>query len=262
MKRNLAVITLLMFLVSCLLMSCSDPSNDANNAATDAGLTDTGPDTSGPTELQVSYDFDSGKQAWSADVTDYADGAGAGIGFVAQVRDLPEDVDASGKGFYVEGQNNQLETFMFIKRQLGPDDGLEPQTSYRLDYTVTLATNYPDDCSEEKGQKMYLKLGGSTWEPASRLSTDQTRYELNVGKGDGAVGGNAASAAGNLTHDEECALAFDSYRSMTRQHSHTASVETSADANLWLLVGVDTDYQGETSFYVDKIEVTVAPEAG
>jgi hypothetical protein len=264
MKRITFLIALLALSTGLVLTGCSDSDSD-NNGTTDGGLTDAsadaGPDVTEPTVVDVSYNFDDGKQGWSAGVTDYPNGAGGSINFVDQMRDLPEDMDITGKGYYLEGQNDPMDIFMFIKKQLGPDEGLQPQTSYRVDYTVSLATNYPDDCSEEQGQDMYLKLGGSKWEPASKLSSDQTYHEFNVDKGDDEVGGSAASAAGDITHDDECALVYNRYIPMSRQHSHTAAIETTDDGNLWLIVGVDSVFQGETSSYVTSVDVTLTPEA-
>lgn len=266
MKRSIplvALVSLLVFLLAgSLVVGCSDADSDANNDVTDTGLSDadTGPDVIEPSQVQLNYDFEDGKQGWSAEVTDYPAGAGDSVAFVSQVRDLPDDMDVSGKGFYLEGQNDPRDIFLFIKRQLGPEEGLHPQTSYRVDYTVSLATNYPDDCSEEQGQKMYLKMGASKWEPSSKLSSDQSRYELNVRKGDDEVGGDAASSAGDITHNEECAIVYNRYVPMSRQHSHTAAIETTDEGNLWLLIGVDSVFHGETSFYVDNVEVTLEPQ--
>jgi hypothetical protein len=277
MKRSILLITLLALLAGCL-----DSGTDENNEVVDAGSDaadpanadaagadaadadiDVQPDVSGPSEVTLNYDFETGKQGWSAGLTDYPNGGVSSIGFASRVDDLPEEMDETGKAFFLQGQNDPIDIFMFIKRQVGADQGLHPQTSYRLDYTVTFASNYPDDCTDaEQGQKMYLKMGASKWEPSSKLNNDQTYHELNVRKGDGAVGGDAASTAGDLTHDVECALvAYTKYVPVTRQHTHTASVETTDEGNLWLLLGVDSEYHGETSFYIDTVEVTLKPQA-
>lgn len=251
MKRSILLLALV-----ALLVGCSDSGSDD----TDTGLADTGVDT-GPSVVELSYNFNDGKQGWEGDVTEYPAGARDDIAFVNQIRPLPEEVSDTDQGLFFEGQNSVSDIFMFMRRQVGAADGLEPETSYRVKYTLTFSSNYPEDCTEEKGQLMYLKMGASTWKPANVESDDQSQYEFNMEKGNGEQGGADASAAGDLTHNEECAIIFDRYTTLTREHTHSATVETDPEGNLWLIVGVDAEYQGEVSYYFNNVDVTLTPQA-
>ncbi|QDG53795.1 hypothetical protein FIV42_24540 [Persicimonas caeni] len=255
MKRSILILAIVSLL--SLLVGCSDASEDDT---TNNDLIDAGAEVSGPAEVELSYNFNDGKQGWEADVTDYPAGAREGIGFVEQVRPLPAEVSETDKAYYFEGQNSVSDIFMFMRRQVGPDAGLEPETAYRVKYTLTFASNYPEDCAEEKGQLMFLKMGASTYKPANVESDDKSSFKFNMQKGDGEMGGEDASAAGDLTHNEECAIIYDRYTTLTREHTHSASVETDANGNLWLIVGVDADYQGEVSYYFNQVDVTLTPQ--
>ncbi len=244
MKRMLFVAALLVLAVGC---SDSGSTTDGQNTA------DAGSDAQQSSTVKLSYDFAEGAQQWAADVTDYPKGAREQLNFVGEVQPLPSELDDSKTAFYLKADNTTSSIFMFLKRQLGPDDGLKPDTDYTIAYKVTFATNYPDDCTEQAGQLMIWKMGGSTWEPGNTLSDDQSTYQLNVRKGDAIkVGGPAASTAGDVTHDQPCAQVVDKYVEVTREHTHNANVTTSPDGNLWLLLGVDSTYLGENSLYVEK----------
>ena len=58
----------------------------------------------------------------------------------AEMRDLPPELGVSGTGFYFQGSNLSDDLFMFMKRRLGPSDGVVAGQAYWLDYTVVLAS--------------------------------------------------------------------------------------------------------------------------
>lgn len=246
MKRSLVVVAVL-----ALMVGCSDSSGDGGGGA-DAG--------DQPESIELSYNFADGAQGWEADVSQYPNGARDQLEFVGEVQPLPSEIDESRTAYYLKVNNTTESAFLFLKHPLGPDDGLEADTDYTVNYKVTYATNYPADCTEKAGQKMYMKMGGSTWEPANILSDDQSQYKMNVRVGDNVVGGDAASTAGDLTHDEPCADVVDTYIEATRNYTHTRAVTTTADGNMWLLFGVDSGYLGETSFYVESLDVTITAQ--
>ena len=77
---------------------------------------------------RLSFDFRDGVQGWEADFSDYPGGAPGlrGYELEAELRELPEEV-GPGTGFWMHGFNHSDDLFMFLKRRLGPEDGILPQ---------------------------------------------------------------------------------------------------------------------------------------
>lgn len=245
MKRRTLFISLL---VACFALACSDATDDSQDPVDD-----------GPSTVSVSYDFESGSQGWQGGAGDYPNGAQDQVAFMSEVRPVP-DVEDGGSGLYVQADNINQDVFIYLKRKLDADDGVEPDTSYKVDYSITFASNYPNDCPTTPGSKVQLKAGLSTFEPASILSSDQQTYDMNVRVGEGAVGGEEASSVSNIMHEAPCdEVGTSAFVSVTRSHVHPTAVETAPDGTIWLLIGLDSRLQGTNELYFLDIDATLEP---
>ena len=165
----------------------------------------------------------------------------------------------SGKGFYLSGNNHSDDLFMFLKRKLGTAQGLKANTEYLVRFDITFDSNVPTGCGGiggSPGESVYLKAGASAAEP-NRAVDDENHYRMTIDKGNQALNGRDASNAGNIDNGENCDTAGSDpeYRSVRKTHVHTTRVKTDAQGNLWLIVGIDSGFEGTTALYFQSINV-------
>jgi hypothetical protein len=204
--------------------------------------------------VQVSYDFRDGALGWQAGFAEYILALEQNALLRAEVRELPPELGVSGTGFYLQSMNRSDDTFMFLKRRLGTADGIVPWQRYRLNFTIHLASNAPSGCAGiggSPGGSVFLKAGATSIEPLSISA------RMNVDKGNQAIGGPAASVAGNIANGLPCDGGQVPYASIKRTHQHSVEVRTNGAGDLWLLVGTDSGFEGFTGIYFQRIDVNL-----
>src|SRR4051812_17169204 len=120
------------------------------------------------TDIKVSYDFRNGPQGWIGDFADYPSGEEQSYQLESGIRNLPPGVEPGGTGFYIAGNNHSDDLFMFLKRKLGPAEGVQPNTTYGLTFKLIFASNAPSECTGiggAPGESVTLKAGGSAIQP-------------------------------------------------------------------------------------------------
>ncbi|MFO7995905.1 MAG: hypothetical protein R6U93_01960 [Dehalococcoidia bacterium] len=221
--------------------------------------------TSSPVHLE--FDFCQGAQGWQAGFAEYSPEMEDMMQLEAGIRPLPSELETGCTGYYLQGMNRPDDLFMFLKRGLGPDDGIVPGQEYRLTFTIVFASNAPSGAvgiGGPPGEAVFLKAGAAAIEPEAYLDPNIDCYVMNVDKGGlGATGeGEAGSIVGHIANGlsaEEVDMENPSYVSLVRQHEHTFTVTAGPDGELWLLVGTDSGFEGLTGIYYQSIEVTLKP---
>jgi len=214
--------------------------------------------------LNFKYDFSQGENGWQHGVADYT--PGMDIGFEAGLRPLPDELDKTGQGYYLEGMNASDDLFMFLKKKLAAGDGIVPGIEYRVYYRIVFASNAPTGAvgiGGAPGEAVYLKAGAAGQEPEVVLDSASNYYVLSVDKDLGNSGsGEAASIVGDIANGipaEEFDFANPTYVSIEKEHEHESTVTAGEDGNLWLLIGTDSGFEGLTGMYYLEIEVTLEP---
>lgn len=212
-------------------------------------------------DVELSFDFSEGMQGWTAGISDYGIDQLDDLQFIAAIRPLPEELDDSGDGLYVQSFNTPDDLFTYITRRVGPEDGIEPNRAYVVSYTIRFASNAPSDCvgvGGAPGESVYLKAGAADEAPAA-VEDEDGYVSLNLDKGQQAEGGDAASVTGDIANGEECADYDDledvPYVTIIREHTHDTVVTSTADGELWLIVGVESGYESLTALYYQRIDV-------
>lgn len=89
------------------------------------------------------------------------------------------------------------------------------------------------------------------------------RIRLSVDKGNQFQEGSAAAIAGDVANGIPCedALSGDRppYAMVQRSGTVPEPVSAGDDGTLWLFVGTDSGFEGHTSIYYDRIDVTLTP---
>jgi hypothetical protein len=249
MKKHLSPALLLP--LALLLAAC-----DAGGAAT--------PTPAAPATPRASYDFRNGAQGWEAGFADYPPQDKEIYELDSGIRDLPAGATPAGTGYLLAGHNRSDDLFMFLKRKIGPAEGVQPNTAYRLKFTIVLASNAPSGCvgiGGAPGEGVTLKAGGSAEEPQAVPQADGS-VRMNVDKGEQTTGGPAGEVVGDIANGQPCEAAMANgppYVSLTREHTTAAPVTSSAAGNLWLLVGTDSGFEGLTPLYYQQITVDLLP---
>lgn len=225
-----------------------------------------------PTTISKSFDFRNGTLGWQAGFADYPPASDKN-GFYqlrAEIRSLPPELNTSGTGLFIQGNDHSDDLFMFIKRRLDSADGIVAGQTYQITFTVVFASNASGQCigPGSPGQAVHLGAGGSPAEPLALL-TNTPAYQnnfaharMNVDKAQLNPGGIAMSVIGNIDNGLPCNPGqVGSYVSLERTHQHTSVVNANARGELWLLMGTDSGCECLTALYYQRIDVTLVPVA-
>ncbi|MFB6265027.1 MAG: hypothetical protein ABEL76_15615 [Bradymonadaceae bacterium] len=251
------------------LSDTSEPEPDVapDSSAPDTGRHDAGPaPDAGPRRVQVSWDFDNGKQGWKVGLSDYSHGDSPTekYNFEHGVRQLPADLGRTGKGLYASSFNKADDLFMFLKHRLGQKHGLVPDTAYQITWRILMGSTAPSGgcpgIGGSPGEGVSVKAGGSKLEP--RTVVDPTgRVVMNVDHGGNSTSGRAATVLGTMANGVPCDEADGDYRVIERTGTHQRTVRTDQNGELWLLAGTDSGFEGTTSPYYLQIDVALTPVA-
>lgn len=208
--------------------------------------------------IYVPSNFNGGEQGWNHDFSDFAEVTRPSMDLFGFVAKLPDEL-GNGLGYHLHGINRSDDLFMFLARKLTTADGVQPGRRYTLVFEIVFASDAQNGCpgaGGAPGESVILKAGGSPLQPVP-LPPDAAGYRaLSVDKGDQTSGGEAASVVGNIANGDSCGLPAR-YVSLRRRHVHPTPVTASAEGEIWLLVGTDSGYEGETGIYYQQINVTL-----
>lgn len=214
--------------------------------------------------IEINYDFRQGTLGWTADFADYLPEKAEFYKLFSGLRFMPRKLTIlPQRGFYIRGQNNSADLFMFLKRRLNAQDGIVAGQAYQIQYDIIFASNAPNGCAGSgapPGEGVFLKAGVSAVEPLSVLQPDGYR-RMNVDIGNQGNGGEAASLAGDIANGISCEMAAPRFpfNLVQRKHQHPTKVSANENAELWLLVGTDSGFEGLTRLYYKNIFVRLVP---
>jgi hypothetical protein len=211
-------------------------------------------------EIVMTHNFNHGTRGWLAGFTDYNLRA-SDLRMIADVRALPEEVDPSRSGFFIQSMNRSDDLFMFLKKHVSSEDGLEPNQLYLVSFDLRMSSNSPTGCAGiggSPGDSVYLKAGASTDEPLASLA-GAGEVRLTIDKGQQSIGGRDAGIVGTIANGTICTGPTWPYVSFRREYAHPFAVRTDDRASLWLIAGTDSAYEGLTGLYFESITVRINP---
>jgi hypothetical protein len=216
--------------------------------------------------VQVVDDFTRGSGGWLAGFTDYSLEQG-GMDRLAELRDSPLQDEGAGtpeRSFFLQSTNRSDDIFMYLKKPLDHDNGIEPDTDYEAELLVEMYSNEPTGCfgvGGSPGDSVYLKMGGHADEPVSLLGDEGLR--LNLDKNNQAAGGEDVSLAGTIANGLPCDEENrGKWVKMEVRHTHPNPIRSSSTGRLWLVIGTDSGYEGLTQIYYSRIAVTLTRVGG
>ena len=199
----------------------------------------------------VSYFFNDSISGWTGDFADYpVDSAGYHLHFDLDTLPYKINSDSSKKALRISGINKGDGLFMFIKKEV---TGLRPNTTYELLFNVRIASNAPTGivAGKSPGDSVLIKVGGTTAEPQKILVDDI--YRINLDKGAESVDGGDMIIVGRTG----VATTTTDYAVIVRNNNLTRGVfvRTNERGELWVIVGTDSLYKGETTLYYTQVDV-------
>ena len=206
-----------------------------------------------PVGNELTYTFTSGTEGWQGDFADYPLEREAIYEFAFKYTHLPFPLDENDGALMLSGNNHSDDLFMFLKKKI---DGLEPNTPYRLNFTVEFASNVADGMigvGGSPGEGVLVKVGATTQEPVKILD-DSGWYRMSIDKGNQSNGGSDMVVIGDFSNDTDQNI----YTLKTLHNDTPFIAKSNGDGELWCIVGTDSGFESTTTIYYSTIKVQIS----
>lgn len=209
------------------------------------------------------FTFTKGSEDWVGEFSDYPINEETFYELAWGWENLPVELPADDsknsspltKGLFLAGNNHSDDLFMFVKHKI---IGLNPNSLYALNFSVTIQTNIPEGLigiGGSVGESVYFKVGASQEEPLKIAVNDY--YLLNIDKGNQSEGGQNAQVIGNLANP---AVDPQNPEFLPKQLASEIPLQVKSNqaGELWIYVGTDSGYEGFSKFYIPKISLSIS----
>jgi hypothetical protein len=206
-----------------------------------------------------SFSFERGSLGFEALFADRPPGEDAFYELDYQYESLPAPLSAR-RGVRISGNNHSDDLAMLVK---GPIEGLMPNTLYRLELEMEIASNVPAGCfgvGGSPGDGVYMKLGATTDEPMALTSSapgDNGWLRLNFDYGQQSQSGDAAKVVGTLANSYSCDEGTTAPWELRTLSTRGQSLRAISDPDgvIWVVAGSDSAFEGRTDWYLTALRV-------
>lgn len=203
------------------------------------------------------YDFSNGNQEWRGDFADYPINDSLAYELNFSRTTLPEPLDQNKYALMITGNNHSDDLFMFIKRKI---TGLVPNTTYKLLINVELASKAPTHSfgiGGAPGESVIIKAGASITEPAKTIVGEY--YRMNINKGAQTEAGADMDTIGNVGVTDTTTI----FTMINRNNSNNIfTIITDSNGEVWVCIGTDSGFEGTTTLYYSRINLTFTSTTG
>lgn len=209
------------------------------------------PPAPAPITHTIEFSFANGMSGWEASYSDYSLGQEPTIAFAFGIERVPR-FSETATGLFLTSHNRSDDVFMYATRQV---TGLTPGARYRVETTISIATNAPAGCAGiggAPGEAVALKAGAASSKPATVLQRG-TYVALNIDKGDNVNGGPDARTIGNIAQElpgGQCSGDGPYQRKTLTSGTRSVTATAGADGQLWLIIGTESGFEGLTRIYL------------
>lgn len=211
-----------------------------------------------PTEIRFSFDDDAEGWEWGfADLPTDDEGI---YELEAEWRELPPELGKGG-GLFSSGQNSSDDLIMYWYTSI---EDLAPSTLYLIETVATLGTNVPSGLVGIGGspsESVWIKAAASSTEPTTE-EDDLGFLRLTIDVGAASQDGEDGRVIGTIDNpDVDGEVDRPPYAALLVDGSGLEVIATSdPDGRLWVLVGIDSGFEGLTSVYIDQLDITATPQ--
>lgn len=203
------------------------------------------------TGILLNDSFTENSNGWEGEYTDYGTPQESIIKFKFERTGLPKPLNETQKALQLYGENRSDDLFMFVRKKL---TNLSPNNTYNLLFEIELASPHPANSIGIGGSpasSVYLKAGASAIKPEK--VKNGSFYNLNLDKGNQAVGGKDLVVIGNMANGKD----IEEYTLIQRSNAGKPfTVKTDSKGELWLIIGTDSGFEGNQFIYYTRIKVT------
>jgi len=199
--------------------------------------------------VNCSWNFSNGTQGWLPGYSDYKLRT-KGLDRIAELRRLPEEVSApeGHLGYYLQANNHSGDLFLYLKRQVGPTEGLQPNRAYLAHIHVQAVC---------QSKEIFLRAGVTWEEPSTTLIGDYAAFNLN--KGRGPIGGVDLRLMSDEQTQDAARPVGDQFHLLSRSVHQPAPVRTDQEGTLWITVGSDSASDGLVGIYQYTVGIALIP---
>ncbi len=234
MKKILFFCTLL---IGFLVVGCGQTTDNTDNNNTNV---DNNENNTTLTKT-ITYDFNDAASNFGSGITDIPAGDEEKYNLNFTHEQVPLDVTSPTRGLMVSMNNVGKTAFIYIRKTLNDTDGLKPDTEYDIKYDFEVISNAGNT---EKGNKVYVKTGVMNTLPLPEEKDGNMAFRGN--KGTGANDGTDLKKVGDLS------TASDT-KYETKKFNYETKIKSSPQGELFLVIGLDSEYTGETKAFIDNI---------
>ncbi len=208
-------------------------------------------------DASYEYQFEEQPDGWTPLFSNYGVDREDEFELESGYRSLPEPLDTDNVGYYLSGKNLSDDLNMLLKHRI---DGLAPETTYRIIFEISFATEAPSGCAGvggAPGESVTVHADASPVEPTRIVddSRDQGFYRLGLAKNyDGsAQSWYRATEIGDVANSRNCEEEWQ-YEKKTLTGGGQM-VKTDANGEIWLLIGTRSGFEATTSLYYTEVKV-------
>lgn len=199
------------------------------------------------------FSFEKDQHDWKAFFSDYPIGEDDFYELSFQRTGLPAPLNPFINALKVTGNNHSDDLLSFIYRRI---DSLEPNKTYAVYFHITLASNVAKKSVGAGGSpELALGAGGLSFEPANKFekvgATDYYRPNFNS-----ALQSHKSNATIKMLGTIGVSDQTTAYTLIDRSNStDPVFIQTNDKGELWVMVGIDSGFEGITSLYYTSIDI-------
>lgn len=202
------------------------------------------------TVTNFEYYFSESEHNWESFFTDFFVGRKDKMELTSDYRSLPYPLNTNKKALYISGTNTSDDLKMLFRKKV---DGLEANTTYRVNTTIRFATEEPSGCAGiggAPGEAVKVISAASSVKPKPIISGNENDYyRLNIQHEGDSKEWYQNRIMGNIANSRECEQGGQFEIKELKSNSVQDVVKTNKDGETWLLFGTRSGFEGETELY-------------
>ncbi|MBD0333668.1 MAG: hypothetical protein ICV66_13560 [Chitinophagaceae bacterium] len=199
------------------------------------------------------YEFKTDTEGWKPLFADYPVGEEEFYELQFKHTHLPAPLDQSVKAIQVTGNNHSDDLLMMMCKKV---DGLKPNATYGVTFSIDLASNVRKGSPGAGGSPdLSLGAGALSYEPKVEVKQTSGKDYYRPNFNSVLQGGNSSEhikVLGQIGVTDTTTV----YTFINRNNANNPfSVTTNHKGELWLLLGLDSGFEGITSLYYKRVQV-------